>query len=133
MTADGTFCNQSLDLTSSRLIRTTRTDQDINALPLRHGEKDSEFSGMIVPPPEGYALAEGIVANKKVRANVRVASYENKGFSQVPSAQPVALNGDGTPRLTHDDDGKLIRDPLVFRYRVQPSGDLNAMLRLRLD
>jgi hypothetical protein len=50
--------------------------------------------GEVVVP---FALTEN-TANKKVRAVIPIASLNGKRFMQRPSALPVALNLDGTPR-----------------------------------
>ena len=50
-----------------------------------------------------------------------------KKFSQNPSASPIALNDDGTPRKTQTADPAV----LVYGYAVQPEGDLKTLLGLR--
>jgi hypothetical protein len=96
--------------------------EDPFGLPLRH--KD----GKIETP---LALPENIDIGDRVRAMVRVFEYENGGASQAPSASPVALNINGRPRKTHDADGKLINEPLVIAYKVQPDINLTQTLALR--
>jgi hypothetical protein len=44
------------------------------------------------------ALPDNVFSGDKVRAMVKVMEYEEGGASQTPSAQPVALNDNGTPR-----------------------------------
>jgi len=98
---------------------------DVYGQPLRHGgdEDPAEFKGRILEP---LALPKTVAAGDKVRAMVKVFSYENGGASQLPSAQPIALNDDGTPR-------KDTADPkvLIYRYRIYDEIDFNA-LGLRL-
>jgi hypothetical protein len=74
------------------------------------------------------ALPDGIGAGEKVRAMVRIVNFENGKVSQLPSAQPIALNEDGTPR-SEDSDPKV----LTRRYQVQEEIDLTRTLALRLD
>lgn len=99
--------------------------QDAYGQPLKHGGDGdpTEFRGRILEP---IALPDGIEAGEKVRAMIKIFSYENGGASQLPSAQPIALNDDGTPRSS-DADPKV----LVYRYRVYKEFDFNT-LGLRL-
>lgn len=69
--------------------------------PLRH------YEGKIVPP---LLLPENVAVGDKVRAMVKVMEFRDGGVSQTPSAQPVALNDDGTPRSSN-------ASPKVFIYR----------------
>lgn len=71
--------------------------------PLKH----DETYGHIITPLE---LPDGITPGAKVRAMVRVPSFRSRGTSQTPSAQPVALNDDGTPRSEY-------ANPKVLVYR----------------
>lgn len=96
-------------------------NQDIFAQPLRHS------AGKIVGPP--YALFDNVAVGDKVRAMVKVFEYENGGASQTPSAQPIPLNNDGTPRLYTVAAPK--EKVLVYRYRVYKEYDFNT-LGLRL-
>lgn len=91
--------------------------QDDYGQPLKH------TNGKIVDP---LSLPVGMAAGTKARAMIKVFEYENGGASQLPSAQPIALNDDGTPRA-EDADPKV----LVYRYRVYKEFDFNT-LRLRL-
>lgn len=92
-------------------------NSDAYGMPLKH-EK-----GKIKIP---VALPDSIAANEKVRAMIRVFEYENGGASQIPSAQPIPLNDDGTPRVSNAEP-KI----LVYRYRVYNEFDFNK-LGLRL-
>lgn len=56
------------------------------------------------------ALPDNVSAGEKVRAMVKLMEYQEGGASQTPSAQPVALNDDGTPR-------KDTATPPVLVYR----------------
>lgn len=92
---------------------------DAYGQPLKHGGKGdpSEFSGRILEP---LALPPGITADEKVRAMIKVFSYENGGASQLPSAQPIPMNDNGRPR-------KETANPkvLLYRYQVQDEYDFN--------
>jgi hypothetical protein len=88
-----------------------------------YGQPLKHKSGKIETP---LALPDNVTAGDKVRAMIKVFEYENGGASQVPSAQPVALNDDGTPRI-YTADPKV----LVYRYRVYKEYDFNT-LGLRL-
>ncbi|NDG19413.1 MAG: hypothetical protein EB117_14225 [Betaproteobacteria bacterium] len=89
--------------------------------PLKH-----TGSGKIDGWPNNVQLAEGVAAGTKARAHVLVHSYDNGGASQTPSAQPIALNLNGTPRSSK-------ADPPVYllRYRTQPTYDF-ANFNLRI-
>lgn len=66
----------------------------------------------------------------KCRAMVRVAAPDRDGtkpVSQRPSALPVALNGDGSPRDVSSTDPPV----LVYRYQIYEECDFKAVLRLR--
>lgn len=94
-------------------------DKDPYAQPLKYEDYK------LVKP---LALPGEVNAGDKVRAMVRITNLGNKEISQNPSAQPVPLNVDGTPR-------KNTADPpvIVWRYQVQPELDLTATLKLRLN
>lgn len=90
-------------------------DKDVYGQPLEHTTQ-----GKIVDP---LALPAGVVDDDRMRAMVRVFSYDNGGASQLPAAQPIALNDDGTPRKGA---------PLVKRYCPYDQIDLAQTLQLRL-
>lgn len=87
------------------------------------GQPLQHTNARIVPP-----LLPAGDAGDKVRAMVKVFSYEDGGVSQAPSASPVPLNDSGRPR-------KDTADPkvLVYGYQVQPSTNLTQALQLRLQ
>jgi hypothetical protein len=89
---------------------------EVAGQPLKHqdGKIDS---------PE--ALPDGIAAGKKVRGMVQVFEYENGGRSQLPCAQPIALNDNGRPR-------RADLMPLVYGYQVHREVNLTQTLGLRL-
>lgn len=109
-----------------------RADQDVFGQPLAHGERGTKFYLQIPPPP--YALGAGIEAGKRVRAMVHVHSYANGGSSQAPSAEPIALNDDGTPRLIAQGAAPPLANiaPIVYAYSVYPDTNLSGTLGLRL-
>lgn len=83
-------------------------EQDIFGQPLKHE------SGKIADPEQ---MPDGVEVGDRVRAMVKVFEYENGGTSQAPSAQPVPLNEDGTPRKSFGNDAA---DPplIIKRYLV---------------
>jgi len=91
-----------------------RADQDIFGQPLKHTNRK------IVDNP--YALFDGVAAGDRVRAMVKVFEYDDGGASQTPSAQPIALNPDGTPRKSF---GENAADPpvIVRRYLIYDEYD----------
>jgi hypothetical protein len=93
-------------------------NQDPFALPLK---RDGEY-GPIIKPLE---LQDD--ANGRVRAMVRVAGSE-KGVFQQPSAQPIALNEDGTPRNFNSDPRVIL-----WRRGGQQRAELNQLVPLRLN
>ena len=98
-------------------------DQDAFGQPLKHS------GGKIATP---LALFDNVAAGDKVRAMVKVFEYENGGASQIPSAQPVPLNFDGTPRKVVRDNGDFAFPVIIERYRVAPEIDFTQVLGLRL-
>jgi hypothetical protein len=87
-----------------------RDDQDIFGQPLKHENRK------IVDDP--YALFNGVQAGDRVRAMVKVFEYDDGGASQTPSAQPIPLNPDGTPRKSFGDDAAsppvIVRRYLIY-------------------
>jgi hypothetical protein len=94
-------------------------DREVFAQPLKHQ------GGKVVVP---FVLMEGISANAKVRAMVPVHDPEDGGVRQSPSAQPVALNDDGTPRSPNSDPPVKL-----WRVQVQERTNLTQLLQLRLS
>jgi hypothetical protein len=95
------------------------TDREVFAQPLKHQ------GGKVVVP---FALMDGISADAKVRAMVPVHDPEDGGVRQQPSAQPVALNDDGTPRASNADPPVKL-----WRLQVQTAINLTGTLQLRLN
>lgn len=98
---------------------TGRADVEKGALALKLAD---DGIGTIVGWPN--PTIEPTLVGKKTRANVLVAAPNSKA-TQRPSAQPVSLNLDGTPRNTS-------LDPLIKRYQVYMDFNMSLM-RLRLD
>jgi hypothetical protein len=96
--------------------------QDRLALPLK-----KTSTGVIDSNP--YALVDGAQVGRKYRAMVEMPTFTNNRsiLLQSPSASPIALNGDGTPRLI-DDSSK----PLVLAYQVHEAINFTQALGLRL-
>lgn len=90
-------------------------------MPLKHA------GGKIENWPDGVSLPDNVVSGQKARAMVLVHEYENGGASQLPSAQPIALNDDGSPR-------SVTAEPKVWvkRYRTLKTLDFTQTLKLRL-
>ena len=97
-----------------------QTTSDNYAMPLK---RDGEY-GPIVQP---LALQDGVAVGDKVRAMVRIAGSE-KTINQQPSAQPIALNEDGTPRSPN-----ATPKVLIWRVRTQLNINLTQTLLLRLS
>jgi hypothetical protein len=99
-------------------------NQDIFAIPLKTKDDDT---GVINDAP--YALVDGVAVGEKVRALVKISTIvDNNAIArQSPSASPVALNEDGTPRKI---DGN--RDPLVYAYQVHDAINFTTTLGLRI-
>jgi hypothetical protein len=97
--------------------------QDVEkaGMPLKHK------SGKIENWPNGAALPDGVAAGQKARSMVLVHEYENGGASQLPSAQPIPLNMDGSPRSA-DANPKV----LVVRRRPNPQINFINTFQLRL-
>jgi hypothetical protein len=92
---------------------TDRDDVDKKALALQH--RDGKVS--VIGANNAVVLADGLV-NVKARAMVSVPATEDGGYVQRPSAQPVALNDDGTPR--NADYFPLAEKVLINRICIQP-------------
>jgi hypothetical protein len=92
---------------------TGRSDVDQKALALQHrGGKVS-----VIGANNAVVLADGLV-NVKTRAMVTVPATEDGGYVQRPSAQPVALNDDGTPRNAAN--FPMAQKVLINRICIQP-------------
>ena len=92
---------------------TTRDDVDKKALALQH--RNGKVS--VIGANNAVVLADGLV-NTKTRAMVTVPATEDGGYLQRPSAQPVALNDDGTPR--NADYFPVAQKVLINRVCIQP-------------
>jgi hypothetical protein len=92
-------------------------DNDPYGQPLKQDDKRK-----IVEPP---ALPAGITAGDKVRAMVRISDADDVS-TQLPSAQPIPLNPDGTPR-------KETANPkvLVYRFKVTEEIDFEQTFGIR--
>jgi hypothetical protein len=83
--------------------------------------------GAVTPSWGARTLVE---TNKKYRACVKVSAPggdPNRKISQRPSAQPVALNADGSPRDVNSQTPKV----LVWRYQIYEDCNFKAVLGLR--
>jgi hypothetical protein len=86
---------------------------DVEALTLQH-EETGKVQLNSEGTPQTYAFGTG---GKKTRAMVTVPATQG-GWTQRPSAQPVALNDDGTPRNTRA--FSLAEKVLINRICIQP-------------
>ena len=104
-------------------------DVDSGGLSLEHADYKVQVTA---GAPQPYAYAAGS-AGKRMRAMVGFPCPTG-GWAQRPSASPIALNEDGTPRNLKDNnpDGTPKRYPIVWRYQVQPDVDLVSQMNLRL-
>ena len=101
-----------------------QSTMDNYAVPLkRERTGDGEYGPIITP----LALQEGVSPGDKVRALVRVAGSE-KHINQQPSAQPIPLNEDGTPRSPN-----AVPKVLIWKVRTQLQINLTQTLQLRLS
>lgn len=82
-------------------------DVEAGSLLLKHS------SGKIKGWPNSIEPADGTGA-EKTRAMVLVYEYETGGASQLPSAQPIPLNDDGSPRWSGADPKVLVKRYSVY-------------------
>lgn len=78
--------------------------------------------------PANPELATGLAAGKRARACVSIPGFSDRGVSQAPAAEPIALNLDGTPLKI--EPGTF--EPLVQRHQIYEEVDLVGTLQLRL-
>lgn len=90
-------------------------EEDIFGQPLKHE------NGKIVDPEQ---MPDNVAVGDKMRAMVKVFEYEDGGVSQAPSAQPIPLNENGTPRKSFGPDAA---DPpvIIKRYLIYGEFDFN--------
>lgn len=77
--------------------------------------------------PNNLALPEGVAAGSRQRAHVGITGYSERGMSQAPAGEPIALNLDGTPRKISPS-----RPPIIRAYQIYPSIPMVGTLALRL-
>lgn len=89
------------------------------------------------PTPTGYTYAASdgkSTQGQRMRAMVGFPCPTG-GWAQRPSASPIALNKDGTPRNLRDvqaDGVTPVRYPILYRYQTQNSTSFMSNLNLRL-
>lgn len=105
-TSGGWLIEQILEGFNIKNANLNGANVDNEALMLEHEE------GKVKDPIE---LAANFPNGKKCRAAVPI-HFPGGGWCQRPSAQPVALNEDGTPRI-------LTADPPVLRHKYLTQGD----------
>lgn len=101
--------DQAVPMTGMNIVQSGlgNAQVDQKALALQH----DEATGRVKVP---YEYATGILIGDKTRAMVPIP-YPGGGFTQTPSAQPVPLNMDGTPRSR-----SAVPPVLINRICVQP-------------
>ena len=77
--------------------------------------------------PNNLALPDGVAVGSKQRAHVGITGFSNRGMSQSPAGEPIALNLDGTPRKVSD-----TYPPIVRAYQIYEDVDMIDVLKLRL-
>ena len=77
--------------------------------------------------PNNLALPTGVAAGSRQRAHVGITGFSDRGMSQSPAGEPIALNLDGTPRKISGSRGPIIR-----AYQIYDSIPMVGTLRLRL-
>jgi hypothetical protein len=77
--------------------------------------------------PNNLALPNGVAVGSRQRAHVAVTGFSDRGMSQSPSGEPIALNLDGTPRKISGS-----RRPIIRAYQIYDSIEMISTLRLRL-
>lgn len=87
-------------------------ENEVGSLALEHGT-----DGKIKNWPDDPDVAVG-TSGRKVRAMILTHAYSSGGASQLPCAQPIPLNDDGTPRASS-------ATPKVKVYRYQVQGDFD--------
>ena len=95
--------------------------QDPYGQPLKPGPDGAPLD------PNNLALPDGVAAGSKQRAHVAVTGFSERGMSQSPAGEPIALNLDGTPRKVTD-----ARPPIVRAYQIYEAVDMIDKLKLRL-
>jgi hypothetical protein len=77
--------------------------------------------------PDNLSLPEGVDPDSKQRAHVAITGFSERGMSQSPAGEPIALNLDGTPRKISS-----TRPPIVRAYQIYESIPMVGTLQLRL-
>lgn len=75
--------------------------------------------------PANPVLSDGLAAGQRAHAQVAITGFSDRGLSQAPASDPIALNFDGTPRKITSS-----RKPLVVAVQVYDAFDFNQ-IRLR--
>lgn len=109
-------------------LRIPQSGINVKAFPPANPRNDQDVFGQFLKQVNGKVktnpleLFETLTAGEKCRAAVRVHSFD-AGATQLPAAQSIALNDDGTPRKGA---------PLIKRYCPYDQIDLAQTLQLRL-
>lgn len=78
--------------------------------------------------PANPELATGLADGDRAQACVAIPGFSDRGVSQAPAAEPIALNFDGTPRKIEPG----VYEPFVERHQLYEDADLVGVLQLRL-
>lgn len=78
--------------------------------------------------PANPELATGLAVGERAHACVKIPGFSDRGVSQAPAAEPIALNFDGTPRTIEPG----VYEPLIERHQLYEDVDLVGELKLRL-
>ena len=95
--------------------------QDPYGQPLKAGPDGAPLD------PNNLSLPDGVAVGSKQRAHVGITGFSDRGMSQSPAGEPIALNLDGTPRKVTD-----ARPPIVRAYKIYEAVDMIDKLKLRL-
>lgn len=98
------------------------SDVEKAGMPLKH--KDGRIEGW----KDSVQLPTNVTSGQKARGMVLVHEYENGGASQLPCAQPIPLNDDGSPRS--DTANPKVK---VHRYRLNEMVDFKPTFKLKLQ
>jgi hypothetical protein len=96
-------------------------DQDPYGQPLKPGPDGAPLD------PNNLALPDGVAVGSKQRAHVGVTGFSDRGMSQSPAGEPIALNLDGTPRKVSG-----TYPPIIRAYQIYEAVDMIDKLKLRL-
>jgi len=95
--------------------------QDPYGQPLKAGPDGAPLD------PNNLSLPDGVAVESRQRAHVGITGFSDRGMSQSPAGEPIALNLDGTPRKVTS-----TQLPIVKAYQIYEDVDMLYQLKLRL-